>query len=96
MLEKIKKVLNVKGWFQDVLFTKVAGKGVAMATGALLSLIASPKVAPVLAEWLPKLKEFGIDINPQEVATVGVAFVFGALYNWVKRVATKPGVIPSN
>jgi hypothetical protein len=85
MIEKLKKLLNVKAWFTDVLFTKVSSKGGKAAAAFILALLASPKVAP----YLPKLQEFGVNVDPQLLAGAISAFIVGALLNWSKRVMEK-------
>lgn len=85
MLEKLKKLLNLKAWFDDVLYSKVVTKGTKMAAVAILALLASPKVAAVL----PQLSAFGVDVKPEVMATAVSAFVIGALLNWSKRVMEK-------
>lgn len=85
MLEKLKKLLNVKAWFEDVLYTKVGEKGAKAAGAAILGLLASPTVAA----FLPKLAAFGVEIKPEVLALAVSSFVVGALMNWSKRVMDK-------
>lgn len=86
-MEKLKKLLNVKAWFEGVIFQKVAAKATKFAVAATLALLASEKVAPAIASAKPLLDQAGI--NPEQVAIVGVTALIGALLNWSKRVMEK-------
>lgn len=88
MLDKLKNLLNFRKWFDEVVFSKVAAKGLKYATAAAVALLASDKVAPTIAKAKPLLDQMGI--NPEQVAVVGVTALFGALLNWLKAGPLKP------
>jgi hypothetical protein len=93
-MDKLKKLLNVKAWFEDVIFTKVAAKGTKYAVAAGVALLAGPKVAPAVQVLQPVFKELGI--TPEQFVTVVITFALGALFNWAKRVMEKgePAAVP--
>lgn len=87
MMDKIKKLFNVKGWFEGVIFTKVLSKATKAAVAATLALLASDKAVAVIGKARPFLDEAGIE--PEKVVVVAVTAIVAGLFNWAKRVMDK-------
>lgn len=77
---------KIKAWlFGSVIMKKVAGKFAKHGTGAILGLLASPKVAP----WLDKVG-VSIDSATMEAGlTVVLIGLFGAAWNFIEHRLVK-------
>lgn len=96
MLDKLKKLLNVKAWAESFVARMVLDKGVKHATTAIVGLLSSgwfvAKVAPILTQY-------GVNIDPiafQAGVAAALSGVAGWLINWAQKAMNKDTAAPAS